>query len=109
MVTRLSMLVGRARAAIAGTHEPSWRDVTAFVVVALPAALYRIRWWTVGVTVGLPRARRDRGRLGGDAARRARVDGDAEPAAGVRRELVRGVLRRPARASRRWCGPTTRS
>jgi uncharacterized membrane protein SpoIIM required for sporulation len=51
MVTRLSMLVGRARAAIAGTHEPSWRDVTAFVAVALPAALYRIRWWTVGVTV----------------------------------------------------------
>ncbi|GEK21616.1 stage II sporulation protein M [Cellulomonas xylanilytica] len=50
MVTRLSMLVGRARAAIAGTHEPSWRDVTAFVAVALPAALYRIRWWTVGVT-----------------------------------------------------------
>lgn len=49
MVTRLSMLVGRARAAIAGTHEPSWRDVTAFVMVALPAALYRIRWWTVGV------------------------------------------------------------
>lgn len=49
MVTRLSMLVGRARAAIAGTHEPSWRDVTSFVVVSLPAALYRIRWWTVGV------------------------------------------------------------
>lgn len=49
MVTRLSMLVGRARAAIAGTHEPSWRDVSTFVVVALPAALYRIRWWTVGV------------------------------------------------------------
>ena len=51
MVTRLSMLVGRARVAIAGTHEPSWRDVTGFVAVALPAALYRIRWWTVGVTV----------------------------------------------------------
>src|SRR4051794_34085287 len=49
MVTRLSMLVGRARAAIAGTHEPSWRDVTGFVTVSLPAALYRIRWWTVGV------------------------------------------------------------
>jgi uncharacterized membrane protein SpoIIM required for sporulation len=49
MVTRLSMLVGRARAAIAGTHEPSWRDVTAFVTLALPAALYRIRWWTVAV------------------------------------------------------------
>ncbi|KQR16666.1 stage II sporulation protein M [Cellulomonas sp. Leaf334] len=51
MVTRLSMLVGRARSAVAGTHEPSWRDVTAFVAVAVPAALYRIRWWTVGVTV----------------------------------------------------------
>ncbi|MBO3083877.1 stage II sporulation protein M [Cellulomonas fengjieae] len=51
MVTRLSMLVGRARAAISGTHEPSWRDVTSFVVVALPAALYRIRWWTVAVMV----------------------------------------------------------
>src|SRR4051794_9405876 len=49
MVTRLSMLVGRARAAISGTHEPSWRDVTGFVAVSLPAALYRIRWWTVGV------------------------------------------------------------
>lgn len=51
MVTRLSMLVGRARSAVAGTHEPSWRDVTAFVTVAVPAALYRIRWWTVGVMV----------------------------------------------------------
>ncbi|MET0787980.1 MAG: stage II sporulation protein M [Cellulomonas sp.] len=49
MVTRLSMLVGRARAAVAGTHEPSWRDVTTFVGVSLPAALYRIRWWVLGV------------------------------------------------------------
>jgi uncharacterized membrane protein SpoIIM required for sporulation len=49
MVTRLSMLVGRGRAAISGTHEPSWRDVSTFVLVSLPAALYRIRWWTVGV------------------------------------------------------------
>lgn len=50
-VTRLSQLVARARAAIAGTHEPSWRDVTRFVVVSLPAALYRIRWWSIAVTV----------------------------------------------------------
>ncbi len=49
MVTRLSQLVGRARAAIAGTHEASWRDVWAFVAVTLPAAFYRTRWWTVGV------------------------------------------------------------
>jgi uncharacterized membrane protein SpoIIM required for sporulation len=51
-VTRLSQLLARARSTISGTHEPSWRDVTRFVAVSLPAALYRIRWWTVAVTVG---------------------------------------------------------
>lgn len=51
MVTRLSQLVARARAAIAGTHEPSWREVVRFVVVTVPAAFYRLRWWTVGVMV----------------------------------------------------------
>ena len=51
-VARLSDLLGRARSAIAGAHEPAWGDVTRFVVLSLPAALYRIRWWTVAVTVG---------------------------------------------------------
>ncbi|NTW42207.1 MAG: stage II sporulation protein M, partial [Cellulomonadaceae bacterium] len=51
LVSRLSDLLGRARAAIAGSHDPSWSDLARFVVVALPAALYRIRWWTVGVTL----------------------------------------------------------
>ncbi|NMR20789.1 stage II sporulation protein M [Cellulomonas fimi] len=50
-VSRLSDLLGRARSAIAGAHEPAWRDVTKFLVVSLPAALYRIRWWTVAVTI----------------------------------------------------------
>lgn len=50
-VTRLSQSLARARATIAGRHEPAWRDITRFLVVALPAALYRIRWWTVAVTV----------------------------------------------------------
>ncbi|GEA83491.1 MAG: stage II sporulation protein M [Cellulomonas sp.] len=50
-VTRLSQLVARARAAIAGTHEPSWRDAVRFVVVTVPAAFYRLRWWTVAVMV----------------------------------------------------------
>ncbi|RYV49501.1 stage II sporulation protein M [Pengzhenrongella frigida] len=49
-VTQLSDLLGRARNAIAGAHEPAWGDVTRFVVVSLPAALYRIRWWTVAVS-----------------------------------------------------------
>jgi uncharacterized membrane protein SpoIIM required for sporulation len=51
MLTRLSQLVGRGRAAIAGTHEPAWRDVTRFAVVTAPAVLYRLRWWTVAVMV----------------------------------------------------------
>ncbi|GAA2726011.1 stage II sporulation protein M [Cellulomonas aerilata] len=50
-VARLSDLLGRARSTIAGAHEPAWTDVTRFVVLSLPAALYRIRWWTVAVTV----------------------------------------------------------
>jgi uncharacterized membrane protein SpoIIM required for sporulation len=50
-VARLSDLLGRARSTIAGAHEPAWSDVTRFVVLSLPAALYRIRWWTVAVTV----------------------------------------------------------
>jgi len=52
LVTRLSQRLARARAAIAGAHEPSWRDVVTFVTLSLPAALYRIRWWTVGVMTG---------------------------------------------------------
>ena len=49
-VTRLSQVLARARARLAGTHAPSLSDVTSFVVLRLPAALYRIRWWTVAVT-----------------------------------------------------------
>ncbi len=51
VVTRLSQLLGRARARIAGSHAPGWSQVTRFVVVLLPAALYRLRWWTLAVAV----------------------------------------------------------
>jgi uncharacterized membrane protein SpoIIM required for sporulation len=51
VVMRLSQLLARARARIAGSHEPRWSQVTRFAVVLLPAALYRIRWWTFGVAV----------------------------------------------------------
>lgn len=51
VVSRLSETLGRARAAIAGSHEPAWADVRRFLVLALPAALYRVRWWTVVVTL----------------------------------------------------------
>ena len=52
VVSRLSDLLGRARSAIAGSHDPSWSDVKRFLVLSLPAALYRIRWWTHAVTLG---------------------------------------------------------
>lgn len=51
LVMRLSRILARARAAIAGAGEPSWSDVTRFVTRTLPAALYRIRWLTVVVMV----------------------------------------------------------
>ncbi|AEG45079.1 stage II sporulation protein M [Isoptericola variabilis] len=51
LVTRLSDLLTRARARIAGAHEPAWADVVRFAVVTVPAALFRVRWWTLGVTI----------------------------------------------------------
>ncbi|MGI5187976.1 stage II sporulation protein M [Promicromonospora sp. CA-289599] len=50
LVTRLSDVLNRARTRIAGTHEPAWREVVRFAVVSLPAAFYRIRWWSHAVT-----------------------------------------------------------
>lgn len=50
LVTRLSDVLNRARTRIAGAHEPAWREVVRFAVVSLPAAFYRIRWWTHAVT-----------------------------------------------------------
>ena len=47
LLSRLSTLVARARGAIGGTHELSLADVARFAVISLPAAFYRVRWWTV--------------------------------------------------------------
>lgn len=49
VVSRLSDVLGRARAAIAGSHDPSWADAARFLRLSLPAAFYRVRWWTLGV------------------------------------------------------------
>lgn len=51
LIGRLSGLLARSRHAIAGSHEASWSDVAGFLLRRLPAALFRIRWWTVGVMV----------------------------------------------------------
>ena len=50
LVGRLSGLLARARARLTGSREPAWRDVVRFFWVSFPAALWRIRWWTAGVT-----------------------------------------------------------
>jgi uncharacterized membrane protein SpoIIM required for sporulation len=52
LVTRLSELLSRSRTRIAGAHEPAWSEVVRYATVTVPAALYRIRWWSFWVTVG---------------------------------------------------------
>jgi uncharacterized membrane protein SpoIIM required for sporulation len=45
---RLSTTVARARSAVAGGHEPLWRELARLVSVSFPAAVYRSRWWSAG-------------------------------------------------------------
>ncbi|HMA46329.1 MAG TPA: stage II sporulation protein M [Frankiaceae bacterium] len=48
LVDALSGLVTRARAAVAGAREPSWREAARFLTVTFPAAVYLRRWWVLG-------------------------------------------------------------
>jgi uncharacterized membrane protein SpoIIM required for sporulation len=46
LISRLSVLTARARAAITGSHDPAWKDFARFFRVTFPAAVYRsARWW----------------------------------------------------------------
>jgi len=47
----LSSLVARARSSITGSHTPSYREVALFFTRRFPAAVYRARWWWIGVGV----------------------------------------------------------
>lgn len=51
VLARLSNLLSRGRSLIAGAYEPGWSDVARFFVVSVPAAFYRVRWWTVAMMV----------------------------------------------------------
>ncbi|MFD0685313.1 stage II sporulation protein M [Actinomadura fibrosa] len=51
LVGRLSSLVARGRAAVAGAQAPLWRDVSRFATVTFPAAAYRMRRWWLGNAV----------------------------------------------------------
>lgn len=50
LISELSMRVGRARGKIASSSGFSWGTILRFLVISLPAALYRSRWWALGVT-----------------------------------------------------------
>ncbi|MEV1027077.1 stage II sporulation protein M [Streptomyces sp. NPDC050264] len=47
IIGRLTQLVARARSAVTGTRNASWRDVTRFLTHGFPAAVYRARHWWV--------------------------------------------------------------
>ncbi|CAM3576409.1 stage II sporulation protein M [Occultella aeris] len=49
LVSRLSGTLARARGHIAGAHEPALADLQRFVLISVPAAFYRVRWWTVAM------------------------------------------------------------
>jgi len=49
VVARLSSLVARARTAVSGSRQASWRDAATFLTVDFPAVLYRTRWWWISV------------------------------------------------------------
>ncbi|SPT50765.1 MULTISPECIES: stage II sporulation protein M [Actinomadura] len=51
LLSRLSSLVARGRAAVAGAQAPLWRDVRRFATVSFPATAYRMRWWWLGNAV----------------------------------------------------------
>jgi uncharacterized membrane protein SpoIIM required for sporulation len=52
LVDRLSQLVTRARAAVAGARDPSWREVGRFLTVTFPAGVWIRRWWIAGAAAG---------------------------------------------------------
>jgi uncharacterized membrane protein SpoIIM required for sporulation len=49
LVGKLSSLVARARGVVAGARVTSWREVTRFLAVTFPAAVWRLRYWVLGV------------------------------------------------------------
>jgi len=52
LVGRLSRLVSRARAAVAGSSAPAWSGVTRFFTVTFPVAVFRAWPWWCAVATG---------------------------------------------------------
>ena len=51
LVARLSALVAEGRAAVTSASGSSLADVSRFVTVSFPSAVWRARWWWIGVGV----------------------------------------------------------
>ncbi|GAB7193686.1 stage II sporulation protein M [Kineococcus sp. NUM-3379] len=51
LVDELSTLLARTRARLTGSQRAGWRGVTRFATHGFPAALWRLRWWTLGTTL----------------------------------------------------------
>jgi uncharacterized membrane protein SpoIIM required for sporulation len=51
VVSHLSLLLTRARLAMAGKGTSTWSDVLGFFTRTFPAALYRTRWWWISVAL----------------------------------------------------------
>ena len=51
LVSRLSQLVASGRAAVTGASGASWTDVSRFVTVSFPVAVYRARAWWIAIGV----------------------------------------------------------
>jgi uncharacterized membrane protein SpoIIM required for sporulation len=52
LIGRLSTLVARARAVVAGGRRSTWADIGRFLAVDFPAICYRTRWWWIGAAAG---------------------------------------------------------
>lgn len=53
LISRLSVILASARVWLTGAHGASTADVRVFFVRTLPAAMYRVRWWGVIVTLAV--------------------------------------------------------
>ena len=51
LVSQLSITLVKARGRIGSPHDAAWRGVARFLVSTIPAALYRMRWWSVAVSL----------------------------------------------------------
>lgn len=51
LVNELSVLLVKAKGRISSPHDLTWLSVGQFFTRTIPAALYRVRWWSVVVSV----------------------------------------------------------